>query len=184
VPQFRNISTKRSTAGLLQGFLGAHAIRSMGMNLKEAFSILKQTFYEWMDDQAPTLGAALAYYTVFSLAMISISIAGLAFGGEAAEGQVFDQLRGLLGDASGWAMQNIVQDASAEPKTGLVATVIGFVMLLFGASGVFGQLQVSLNTTWGVQPKPAGESSTFSGTAFFRLDLFWWWDFCSSSPSC
>ncbi len=127
------------------------------MNLKEAFSILKQTFYEWMDDQAPTLGAALAYYTVFSLApllIISISIAGLAFGREAAEGQIFNQLRGLLGDASGQAIQNIVQDASAEPKTGLVATVLGFVMLLFGASGVFGQLQTSLNAIWGVQPKP------------------------------
>ncbi len=127
------------------------------MNLKEPFSILKQTFYEWMDDQAPTLGAALAYYTVFSLApllIISISIAGLALGREAAEGQIFDQLRGLLGDASGRAMQNIVQDASAEPKTGLVATVVGCVTLLFGASGVFGQLQTSLNAIWGVQPKP------------------------------
>jgi len=127
------------------------------MKPKETFSLLKATAFEWLDDQAPTLGAALAYYTVFSrapLLIISIALAGLVFGAEAAQGQIFDQLRGLLGDASGKAMQEIVQSASAEPKTGVVATVIGFVTLLFGASGVFGQLQASLNIIWGVQPKP------------------------------
>jgi membrane protein len=127
------------------------------MNPKEAFSLLKATFFEWLDDQAPMLGAALAYYTVFSLApllIITIAIAGLVFGAEAAQGQIFDQLRGLLGDASGKAMEEIVQSASAEPKTGVVATVIGLVTLLFGATGVFGQLQASLNIIWGVQPKP------------------------------
>ncbi len=127
------------------------------MNPKEAFSLLKTTLFEWLDDQAPMLGAALAYYTVFSLApllIIAIAIAGLVFGAEAAQGQIFDQLRGLLGDASGKAMEEIVQSASAEPKTGVVATVIGIVTLLFGASGVFGQLQASLNIIWGVQPKP------------------------------
>ena len=127
------------------------------MSLKETISVLKQTFSEWIEDQAPTLGAALAYYTVFSLApliIIAISIAGLVFGNEAAQGQIFDQLRGLLGDESGRAMQVMVQNASAKPATGLVATLAGFAMLLFGASGVFGQLQTSLNAIWGVQPKP------------------------------
>jgi membrane protein len=127
------------------------------MSVKETISILKETFSEWMEDQAPTLGAALAYYTVFSLApllIISISIAGLFFGKEAAQGQIFDQLRGLLGDESGRAMQVMVQNASAEPATGFVATLVGFVILLFGASGAFGQLQMSLNAIWGVQPKP------------------------------
>ena len=139
------------------GILDAHTIRSNRMKPQETFSLLKATAFEWLDDQAPTLGAALAYYTVFSLApllIISIALAGLVFGAEAAQGQIFDQLRGLLGDASGKAMQEIVQSASAEPKTGVVATVIGFVTLLFGASGVFGQLQASLNIIWGVQPKP------------------------------
>ena len=127
------------------------------MKAKEAFSLLKATVFEWLDDQAPMLGAALAYYTVFSLApllIITIAIAGLVFGAEAAQGQIFDQLRGLLGDASGKAMEEIVESASAEPKTGVVATVIGIVTLIFGASGVFGQLQASLNIIWGVQPKP------------------------------
>jgi membrane protein len=127
------------------------------MNPKEIFAILKQAGSDWMDDQAPTLGAALAYYTVFSLApllIIAIAIAGLVFGHEAAQGQIFDQLRGLLGEASAKSMQDMVQNATVKPATGVVATVIGVVTLLFGASGVFGQLQTSLNTIWEVQPKP------------------------------
>ena len=127
------------------------------MKINEAISILKQTFWEWLEDQAPTLGAALAYYTVFSLApllIIAISIAGLVLGKEAAQGQIFQELRGLLGTESGKAVQDIVQSTSADPSTSLLASVVGFVTLLFGASGVFGQLQTSLNAIWGVQPKP------------------------------
>ncbi|HEY5741242.1 MAG TPA: YihY/virulence factor BrkB family protein [Terrimicrobiaceae bacterium] len=127
------------------------------MNPKESFQLLKQTAWDWMEDQAPTLGAALAYYTVFSLApllIIVIAISGLVFGQEAAQGQIFDQLRGLLGEASGKAIEDVVQSAHAEPATGIVATIVGVVTLLFGASGVFGQLQTSLNAIWGVQPKP------------------------------
>jgi membrane protein len=129
----------------------------LSMNSKEIFAILKETASDWMEDQAPTLGAALAYYTVFSLApllIIAIAIAGLVFGQEAAQGQIFEQLRGLLGEASAKAMQDMVQNANEKPATGLVATLIGVVMLLFGASGVFGQLQTSLNAIWGVEPKP------------------------------
>jgi len=127
------------------------------MNSREIFAMLKKAASAWMEDQAPTLGAALAYYTVFSLApllIIAIAIAGLFFGREAAQGQIFDQLRGLLGEASGKAMEDMVQNANAKPAAGLVATLIGFVTLLFGASGVFGQLQTSLNAIWRVQPKP------------------------------
>ena len=127
------------------------------MNSGEIFSILKKTASDWLEDQAPTLGAALAYYTVFSLApllIIAIAIAGLVLGQEAAQGQIFNQLRGLLGEESGKAMQEMVQSASAKPASGVAATLIGIVTLLFGASGVFGQLQTSLNTIWEVQPKP------------------------------
>jgi membrane protein len=127
------------------------------MNPKEILPILKKAGSDWMEDQAPSLGAALAYYTVFSLApllIIAIAIAGLVFGQEAAQGQIFDQLRGLLGEASGKAMQDMVQSANANPATGVFATLIGVVTLLFGASGVFGQLQTSLNAIWGVEPKP------------------------------
>ena len=127
------------------------------MNVKEAFALLKRAAGDWFDDQAPTLGAALAFYTVFSLApllIITVSIAGLVFGREAAQGQIFDQLRSLVGEASAGAMQDVVQNANSTPATGLVATLIGFVTLIVGASGVFGQMQTSLNFIWGVQSKP------------------------------
>jgi membrane protein len=120
-------------------------------------SLLKQTASEWMEDDAPSLGAALAYYTVFSLAplmTIAIAIAGFFFGKEAAQGQIFDELRVLLGEEGGKAVEEMVQSANAQPTTGVVATIISVIVLLFGASGVFGQLQASLNTIWGVKPKP------------------------------
>ena len=127
------------------------------MHSKEIFAILKEAGSEWIEDHAPTLGAALAYYTVFSLApllIIIIGVAGLVFGPEAAQGQIFEQLRGLLGEAGAKSMQDLVENANAKPATGIFATLIGIVTLLFGASGVFGQLQTSLNAIWGVQPKP------------------------------
>ena len=125
--------------------------------MKEAFDLLKQAAWDWLDDQAPTLGAAVAYYTVFSLApllIIAMSIAGMVFGREAAQGQIFDQLRNLIGEASAGAMEEVVQSASSKPATGVVATIIGFVALIVGASGVFGQVQTSLNAIWRVEPKP------------------------------
>ena len=127
------------------------------MNVKQAFALLKRAAGDWFDDQAPTLGAALALYTVFSLApllIITVSIAGLVFGREAAQGQIFDQLRSLVGEASAGAMQDVVQNANSTPATGLVATLIEFVTLIVGVSGVFGQMQTSLNFIWDVQSKP------------------------------
>jgi membrane protein len=127
------------------------------MTFSQSFSVLKQAATEWMDDNAPTLGAALAYYTVFSLApllIIAIGIASLVLGQEAAQGKILDELRGLLGEQGGAAVQEMVQNAGAKESTGVLATIIGAITLLFGASGVFGQLQTSLNAVWGVQPKP------------------------------
>ena len=103
------------------------------------------------------LGAALAYYTVFSLAplvVLAIAIAGFVLGHEAAQGQIFDQVRVLIGDQGAMAIQDMVKSANANPATGIFATVVGIVTLLFGASGVFGQLQTSLNIIWGVEPRP------------------------------
>jgi membrane protein len=127
------------------------------MNVRVIFSVLRQTVAEWTEDKVPMLGAALAYYTVFSLApllVISIAAAGFVFGEEAARGQIFDQMRSLIGNEGARAMQDMVQSANAHPATGLIATVTGVVTLLFGASGIFGQLQTSLNIIWGVEPKP------------------------------
>jgi membrane protein len=121
------------------------------------WGLLKESFSGWSEDKAPRLGAALAYYTIFSLApllVIVIGVAAFVFGREAAQGEVLGQLQGLLGEAGAQAIQGMIQNASQSKTTGAFATVIGVATLLFGASGVFGELQDALNTVWGVKPKP------------------------------
>lgn len=121
------------------------------------FNLLKQTVREWRDDAAPRLAASLAYYTTFSLApllILIIAIAGLVGGREAAQNQTMAEVQDLLGSDGRQFVQGMIESAS-RPTTGLTATLIGGVTLLFGALGVFGELQNSLNTIWEVTPKPA-----------------------------
>jgi membrane protein len=113
-------------------------------------SLLARTYAEWNDDQAPRLGAALAYYTVLSLApllIILIAVAGLVFGQEAAQGQLFDEIQSMVGADGAEAIQEMVKNAS-KPSSGIIASIIGFVMLVFGASSVAGELKNSLNLIW------------------------------------
>lgn len=117
----------------------------------------KNAVTQWIEDEPFQLAAALSYYTLFSLApllVIAISIAGFAFGQEAAQNQIVETLQGMIGQDSAQAVQDMVENASQQPKTGLISTVIGVVTLIFGAGGVVGQLQTSLNKIWGVTPKP------------------------------
>jgi hypothetical protein len=155
------------------------------MNSKEIFAILKEAGSDWMEDQAPTLGAALAYYTVFSLApllIIAIAIAGLVFGPEAAQGQIFDQLRGLLGEASAKSMQDLVENANAKPATGIFATVIGVVTLLFGASGFSGSCKLR-SIQSGACNRSLGEASSASSKIGSSPSaLSWWLASCSWFP--
>lgn len=128
----------------------------MKQSFKTGFSVLKATFSDWSDDHAPRLGAALAYYTVFSIApllLIVVAIAGLVFGRDAAQEQIFGQLSGLVGEGGAEAIQGMLK-AADKPHTGIISTVIGIATLLFGATGVFIQLQDALNTIWEVKPKP------------------------------
>ena len=123
--------------------------------MKKYLGILKKTVSEFSADKVPRLGAALAYYTIFSLApllLIVIAIAGLAFGHDAAQNKIFEQLRGVLGATTAEGVQEMVKNA-AKPKSGTIATVLGVVTLLLGASGVFGQLKDALNTIWDVKAK-------------------------------
>jgi membrane protein len=123
--------------------------------MKKYIALFRQTITEFTADKVPRLGAALAYYTIFSLApllLVAIAIAGLAFGDEAARNQVFTQLRGVLGPLAAKAVQEMVENA-AKPASGVMATIIGIVTLIFGASGVFGQLKDALNTIWDVKAK-------------------------------
>jgi membrane protein len=125
-----------------------------------AFSLLKQTFQEWLQDKAPQLGAALAYYTVFSLAplvLVLLAIVGIIFRDNPAGAwdKITQQMSYFLDRSAVQVVQSIAQKAS-QPGKGLVATIIGVALALFGASGVFGQLQDALNTIWGVKAKPGG----------------------------
>jgi membrane protein len=122
-----------------------------------AWSLLKRTYEEWSEDRVPRLAAALAYYTTFSLApllVVLIAIAGAVFGADAVRGRLDDQIRGLLGENGAQAVQDMVRSASAHPSSGTLATLFSVAALLLGATGVFGELQDSLNTIWEVKPKP------------------------------
>ncbi|MCE9552213.1 MAG: YihY/virulence factor BrkB family protein [Planctomycetes bacterium] len=117
--------------------------------------LLQQTVNDWLADKAPRLGAALAYYTIFSLPplmVLSVALAGLFFRKDVAQGELLRQLRDLLGKEGAEAIQQMIASAQ-QPEKGILATLLGIVVLLFGASGVFGELQDALNTIWGVEPK-------------------------------
>jgi membrane protein len=123
--------------------------------VKSYFAILKQTVTEFGQDKVPRLGAALAYYTIFSLApllLIVIAIAGMAFGKSEAQHQIVQQLHSVMGPTAAKAIEEMLSNA-AKPKSGAIATIIGIVTLIMGASGVFGQLKDALNTIWDVEPK-------------------------------
>src|SRR6184192_4832774 len=123
-----------------------------------SFGLLKQTFSEWLEDKAPQLGAALAYYTVFSLApliLVLLAIVGVIFRDDSAGAwdKITQQMSYFLDPSALQVVQNIAQKAS-QPGKSTIATIIGIALALFGASGVFGQLQDALNTIWGVKAKP------------------------------
>ena len=124
------------------------------------FGLLKQTVQEWLGDKAPQLGAALAYYTVFSLApliLVLLAIVGVIFRADPAGtwNKITEQMSYFLDPSAVQVVQSIAQKAS-EPGKSTIATIIGVALAILGASGVFGQLQDALNTIWGVKAKPGG----------------------------
>jgi membrane protein len=124
--------------------------------MKTLFRLLRTTVTEWSEDKAPRLGAALAYYTIFAIApllIIAIGIAGLVYGEEAAQGQVAREIQDTLGRPVAEAIQDLIQHTSRS-GAGPIATVIGLGTLLFGAAGLFWQLQDALDTVWKVAPRP------------------------------
>jgi membrane protein len=128
------------------------------LTLGTIISLFKQTFNEWLEDKAPQLGAALAYYTVFSLAPLILqllAIVGALFRNDPSGvwTRITEQ-RGYFLDHSALEVVQQIAQKAAQPNTSAVATIIGIALALFGASGVFGQLQDALNTVWGVKAKP------------------------------
>jgi membrane protein len=120
------------------------------MIARALFDLCKQSFASWRADYAPSMGAALAYYTVFSVApllLIVISVVGLVFGRDEARGEIFEQLSGLMGAEGARAIQ-IMLEALNKPRQGIVATVIGVALLIVGATTVFGELQDAFDRIW------------------------------------
>jgi len=156
----------------------ANQQKSSGSNSSffgNAFGLLKQTGQEFLQDKAPQLGAALAYYTVFSLApliLVLLAAIGIIFRDDPAGAwnKITQQMSYFLDQSAVQVVQNIAQKAS-QPGKGLIATVIGVVLALFGASGVFGQLQDALNTIWGVKAKPGGGIWGFLRSRFLSFAM-------------
>ena len=124
--------------------------------LKSIWTFTKDMINAYIEDDGFTKGAALAYYTTFSLApivIVVIALAGLVFGEEAVRGEVYAQLDGLLGAEAAASIQDLVE-ASYNSGDTLIATIIGVGTLLFGATGAFNQLKISLDAIWGIESKP------------------------------
>lgn len=125
--------------------------------------ILRDTAGQWSDHKVLQLAAALAYYSIFSIApllVVVIAFVGWIFGPEAVRGQLDDQLRSSMGQSAAETVQSMVQSAY-KPGQGIWATTIGFATLLLGASGVFGQLKDALNTIWNAPPPPSSGVAAF-----------------------
>jgi membrane protein len=120
------------------------------MSLKQVWGLVKTAAASWTDDYAQSMGAALAYYTMFSIApllLIVISMAGLVFGVEAARGEIFAQLQGMMGAEGAAAIQGLLESAS-KPATSAFATIVSVVLLLIGATTIFAELQDDLDRIW------------------------------------
>lgn len=144
----------------------------MASRLGTVVALARETVTRWSEDKATTLAAALAFYALFSLAplvLIAVTLAGLVFGHRAAEGQLYAQLAGVMGEATARSVERLVANLYQERSGGVVATVIGLATLLFGASKLFVQLQDSMNIIWkALPPKSAG----FRGVLRARLLSF------------
>ncbi len=123
-----------------------------GTWLNQQWQMIKAAVKAWVDDYAPSMGAALSYYTLFSLApllVIVIAVAGMVFGQEAAQGEIVAQLQGVMGEEGAVAVEGMLK-AAREPAKGVVATIVGIVVLLVGATAIFAELQSALDRIWRV----------------------------------
>jgi len=124
--------------------------------LKKTWALLKETYTEFDEDNAIKLSASLSYYTIFSLPpliMIILSICGVFFGVEAVTGQFFGQINGLVGNDAARQIQEMIKNVELS-NSNVFATIVGVVTLIIGASGVFAEIQSSINFIWGLKPKP------------------------------
>ncbi|HEU4471764.1 MAG TPA: YihY/virulence factor BrkB family protein [Flavisolibacter sp.] len=141
--------------------------------LRKAFSLLKHTAIAFDDDNAFKLSASLSYYTLFALGpllIIIISLAGIFFGKDAVEGRIYEELNGLVGSEAALQIQSIIGNAESTHATGLGAA-IGFVILIIGATGVFTEMQGSINFIWSVKAKPKKGWLKYLGNRLLSFSL-------------
>jgi membrane protein len=128
-----------------------------GRDPSNLLTLFKLTFIRWNDDNVPKLAAALAYYTAFSVApilLITVALAGMIFGTDVAQGAISREISGLAGPRASDEIEALLKSAW-KPRFGMLATILGGIALLYGASGVLRELQDSLNVIWKVKKKPA-----------------------------
>ncbi|HZH01212.1 MAG TPA: YihY/virulence factor BrkB family protein, partial [Flavisolibacter sp.] len=126
------------------------------VTIKGIWQVLKDSFSSFSEHKVPKLAASLAYYTVFSLGpllLVIISLASIFLGREAIEGSIYTQMRGFVGSEAAAQIQDIVKNGAIDGKSTVAAT-IGVITLLIGATTMFAELQDSINTIWGLKPKP------------------------------
>jgi membrane protein len=136
-------------------------------------AILRETLGAWSDHDAPRLGAALTFYSILSLApllVLVVAIAALVFGHSAGQEQIIAQIEGMVGSAGGKAARDMLEHAQ-KPASGIFASVVGVITLLFGASGAFAELRSDLNTMWDVKPTAVGGIRSLIVQRFFSFGM-------------
>jgi membrane protein len=141
--------------------------------LEAVTALLRQAGAAWFADNAPRIGAALAFYTLFSLApvlIVAVSVAGFVFGEKAAQGEIVRQFQGLMGTQGATAIETIIQSTN-RPALGVFATTLGLLAILVGASGAFNELQDALNMIWKVDSRTRSFWTIISRQRLFSLGL-------------
>jgi membrane protein len=143
------------------------------MNLNSLYQLAKTAFGNWMADYAPSMGAALAYYTVFSIApllVIVIAAAALIFGQDAAQSAIIGQASGMIGENGAKAIEGMLASAQ-KPKEGVIASTLGIVILIIGATTVFAELETNLNRVWKVEPDKGSGLWHFTRTRLLAFGM-------------
>ncbi len=141
--------------------------------MKNLWSVTRQTFSAWNDHEAPRLGAALAFYTILSLAplvILVIAVVALVFGHSNAQDQIINEVQSIIGSDGANAVKTMIEHAQ-KPASGIVASILGVVTLLFGASGVFGELRSALNKIWDVKPVSGSGVTGLIKDRFFSFGM-------------
>jgi membrane protein len=143
------------------------------VSIKGIFEVLKESFSSFGKDKVTKLSGSLAYSTIFSLApllIVLISLCGIFLGREAVEGKIFEQLKGFIGSDSAIQIQSVIKNASTSGNSKM-AGIVGGITLLIGATAIFSEIQDSINTIWGIKPKPKKGWLKFLKNRFLSFSL-------------